>query len=157
MFVLSRRLVNDVPSVDRQFDRFFNDARNRDICLSPGIRVFHPEIEAFDRDGQHVYRLALPGVDPADVDLSVVDGKLTVQVERKEPADVKEDDWQVKGFSYGRYEQTLLFPKGTDLDRIAASCNNGVLEITAPLAPPAALPKKIEVKAFGGRELKATA
>ena len=62
----------------------------------------------------------------------------------------------MKGFSYGRYEQTLLLPKGTDLDRIAASFNNGVLEITVPLAP-AVLPKKIEVKAVGGRKLKATA
>ena len=80
MLALSRRLFNDFPSFDRHFDRFFNDAWNRDICVSPGLRVFHPEIEAFERDGQHVYRLALPGVDPADVDLSVVDGKLTVQV-----------------------------------------------------------------------------
>ncbi len=156
MLALSRRLFNDFPYFDRNFDRFFNDAWNRDIWLSPGLRAFHPELEAFERDGQHVYRLALPGVDPAEVDLSVVDGKLTVQVERKEPADVKQDDWRVKGFSYGSYEQTLLLPKGTDLDRIAASFNNGVLEITVPLAP-AVLPKKIEVKAFGGRKLKATA
>ena len=62
----------------------------------------------------------------------------------------------MRGFSYARYEQTLLLPKGTDLDRIEASFHNGVLEITAPLAP-AALPKKIEVKGLGGRKLKATA
>ena len=156
MLALSRRLFNDFPSFDRQVDRFFNDAWNRDIRLLPNSRAFRPELDAFERDGQHVYRLALPGVDPADVDLSVVDGRLTVQVERKEPSDVKQDDWHVRGFSYGTYEQTLLLPKGTDLDRIEASFNNGVLEITVPLAP-AALPKKIEVKALGGRKLKATA
>ena len=39
----------------------------------------------------------------------------------------------LRGFSYGKYEQTLLLPKGTDLDRISATFHNGVLEITAPL------------------------
>ncbi len=156
MLALSRRLFNDFPSFDRQVDRFFNDAWNRDIRLLPSVRAFRPELEAFERDGRHVYRLALPGVDSADVDLSAVDGRLTVQVERKEPADVNRDDWHVRGFSYGKYEQHLLLPKGTDLNRISASFQNGVLEITVPLAP-AALPKKIEVKALGGRKLKATA
>lgn len=156
MLALSRRLFNDFPAFDRQVDRFFNDAWNREIRLVPNFRAFRPEIEAFERDGQHVYRLALPGVDPGDVDLSVVEGRVTVQVERKEPSDVSRDDWRLRGFSYGKYEQTLLLPKGTDLDRISASFHNGVLEITAPLAP-AALPKKIEVKGLGGRKLKATA
>ena len=148
MLALSRRLFNDLPAFDRQFDRFFNEAWSRDIRLLPGVKGFRPELEAFEREGQAVYRLALPGIDPEDVDLSVVDGKLTVQVERKAPADVKQEDWHLKGFSYGRYEQTLLLPKGTDLEKIAASFNQGVLEITAPLAA-AALPRKIEVKSLG--------
>lgn len=147
MLALSRRLFHDFPSFDRQFDRLFNDAWSPSVWLFPQSKTFHPEIEAFEREGQTVYRLALPGVDSQDVDLSIVDGRLTVQVERKAPTDVKQDNWHVKGFSYGRYEQTLLLPKGTDLEKIEASFNQGVLEITAPVSE-AALPKRIAVKSL---------
>ena len=61
MLALSRRLFNDFPSFDRQVDRFFNDAWNRDIRLLPSFRAFRPELDAFERDGQRIYRLALPG------------------------------------------------------------------------------------------------
>ena len=156
MLALSRTLFNEFSSSNRDKDRYFNDTWNRDIGLLPNFRPFRPELEAFERDGKHVCRLALPGVDSADVDLSVVEEKLTVQVERKRPVDVKQDDWQVRGFSYGSYEQTLLLPKGTDADRIAASFQNGVLEITTPMTP-TSVPKKIEVKALGGSQPKPTA
>ena len=145
MLALSRRLFNDFPTFDRQINRFFNDALSRDVWLFKG---FHPEVEAFEREGQVVYRLALPGVDPEGVDLSVVDDKVTVQVERKEPADVRQEDWRLKGFSYGSYQQTLVLPRDTDLEKIEASFKHGILEITAPVAE-AALPRKIEVKALG--------
>ena len=105
MLSLSRRLFNDFDSFDRQFDRLFNDVWSRDVWLLPEFKGFHPELEAFEKDGKAVYRLALPGIDPKSVDLSVVDGKLTIKVERKAPADVKEGDWHVKGFSYGKYEK----------------------------------------------------
>jgi len=88
MLALSRRLFNDFPSFDRQFDRFFNDAWNRDIRLLPSFRAFRPELDAFERDGSHVYRLALPGVDPAHVHLPVVARSLTVHVSRSEPRHV---------------------------------------------------------------------
>jgi HSP20 family protein len=89
----------------------------------------------------------IPGVDPKDADLSVQDHTLTLKLERKSPADVKEDDWHSKGFSYGKYQHSWRLPKEADTEKLTASYNNGVLEITVPVAQ-AVLPKKIEVKAL---------
>jgi HSP20 family protein len=58
---------------------------------------------------------------------------------------VKEGDWHLHSFSYGKFEQTVSLPRGTDVDAVSAAFKNGVLEVTIPL-PKATLPKKIEVK-----------
>lgn len=148
MLSLSRRLFNDFPSFNWKTDQIFDDSLSQDLWIFPKFQGFDPELEAFERDGKSFYRIALAGVDPGNVDLSFIDGKLVVKVERKAPDNVQDGDWQVKGLSYGTYEQVLLLPKGTDPEKIDASFNQGILEITAPMAQ-VDLPKKIEVKSLG--------
>jgi HSP20 family protein len=92
-----------------------------------------------------MFRLAVPGVDPKDVDVSIQGRYVTIKAERQRPADVKEEDWHVRGFSYGRIERTWILPESVDLNKIEANFNNGVLEIRMPAAEKL-LPKKIEVK-----------
>src|SRR5262245_45522231 len=146
MLTLSRNLFDDWFPFQRVLDNFFGEG----IRLRPMIfadRFFGPETEVYSKDGALVYRVAVPGIDPKDADLSVEDHTLTLKVERKSPTDVKEGDWHVKGFNYGKYQHSWRLPKGADTEKLNASYNNGVLEITVPVAQPA-LPKKIEVKAL---------
>jgi hypothetical protein len=49
------------------------------------------------------------------------------------------------GNLYGAFERTLPLPDGVDANKLEAEYNNGVLEITAPIAA-SALPRRIEVK-----------
>jgi len=146
MLALSRSLFDDLFPFARVLDNFFGEG----LRLRPTIladRFFGLETEVYSKDGNLVYRVSLPGVDPKDADLSVEDHTLTLKVERKTPADVKEGDWHVKTFSYGKYQHSWRLPKEADTEKLNASYNNGVLEITVPVAQ-AALPKKIEVKAL---------
>jgi HSP20 family protein len=146
MLTSSRSLSADLFPFQRVLDNFLGES----LILRPTIfadRFFGPETEVYSKNGTLVYRVAFPGVDPKDVDLSVTDHTLTLKVERKTPADVKEGDWHAKGFSYGKYQRSWRLPKEADTEKLNASYNNGVLEITVPVAQ-AALPKKIEVKAL---------
>jgi HSP20 family protein len=103
--------------------------------------------------------MAIPGVDPQKVDLSVVGNQLTVKGERSAPAEIKDENWYVREFRYGQFERTFSLPEGVETDKINATFNNGVLEISVPAAN--VLPRKIEVKQLGTGEqkpqLKATA
>lgn len=146
MLALSRRVFSDFFPLQRAVEDFFN--RNfsfeRVISRAP---VGVPEMEVYSKNGNLVYRFAIPGVDPKDVDLSVKDHTVTLKIERKSPADLKEGDWRVKGFSYGKYQHSWTLPQDVETDKLNASFTNGVLEITVPVAQKA-LPKKIEVKAL---------
>ena len=92
-----------------------------------------------------VYRVALPGIDQKDIDLSVENNVLKIKAERKEPSEVKEKDWYAKSFRYGHFEQSWTLPKEVNPDEVSAEFKNGVLEIRVPRAK-AAISKKIEVK-----------
>jgi HSP20 family protein len=145
MLALSRNFFGDWFPFQPALDDFFGESLRLPTIFAD--RFSGPETEVYSKDGKLVYRVAAPGVEAKDVDLSVNDHTLTLKIERKTPRDVKEGDWHVKGFTYGKYQHSWRLPKEADTEKLDASYNYGVLEVTVPVAP-AALPKKIEVKAL---------
>jgi HSP20 family molecular chaperone IbpA len=43
--------------------------------------------------------MAIPGIDPQKVDLSVVGNQLTVKGERSAPAEIQDENWYVRSHS----------------------------------------------------------
>ena len=106
-----------------------------------------PPIEAWVDKNEKKYHLsiALAGVDPKDVQLSVQGNNLMVSGEQKASEEKKEANYQYQEFSYGRFERSITLPEGVDTEKLTAEYKNGVLEITAPMNANA-LPRKIEIK-----------
>ncbi len=141
----------------RDFDHLFNR------FLSSGLQTgqeqqranmsmasFAPAVDAFvDRNGKRfVAHVALPGVDPKDVNISVQGNMLTISGERSVSDERREADTVYNELIYGAFERTLSLPEGVDTQKLAADYRNGVLEITAPISA-SALPRRIEVKSSG--------
>ncbi|HUO33974.1 MAG TPA: Hsp20/alpha crystallin family protein [Candidatus Acidoferrum sp.] len=141
------------------FRRDFDDLFNRLLGESPtGIEragvlaspmmLEVPPVESWvdkERNTFHA-RVALPGVDPQNVQVSAQSGELSISAERKEMRENKDVNYLRREFSYGRIERMLVLPEGVDRDKISAEYNNGVLEISAPIST-AAMPRRIEVRA----------
>jgi HSP20 family protein len=106
-----------------------------------------PPIEAWvDKDTKKYHlRMALPGVDQNKVELNLRGNILTISAERKASREAKEVDYLYRELSYGTFRRTLTLPEGVDTEKINAEYNNGLLEITAPMAA-AALPRRVEIK-----------
>lgn len=110
------------------------------------LAAFAPAVDAFvDRSGKKfVAHVALPGVDPKDVNISVQGNMLTISGERNVSNERREADTVYNELIYGAFERTLSLPEGVDAQKITADYRNGVLEITAPISA-SALPRRIEV------------
>ncbi|RDI68297.1 Hsp20/alpha crystallin family protein [Nocardia pseudobrasiliensis] len=93
-------------------------------------------------DGRYVVRAELPGMDLADVDVSVQNGRLTIKAERTE----KHEEKGRSEFSYGSFERTVTLPAGADEDGIDASYAQGILTVSVPLAEEKDLARKVEIK-----------
>ena len=94
-------------------------------------------------------RVALPGVDPKDVEVTVSDDYLTIRGERKAKTDEKSGGRFVREFAYGSFERALSLPEGIDPGRVQAKFTNGMLDLTMP-APVAVVPKKVEIQIEDG-------
>ena len=85
-------------------------------------------------------RADVPGLDPKDIEISVLHDVLTIKGERKAGREVKEKDYLRREVSYGSFERRMSLPEGAAADKITANFKNGVVEVSIPL------PKGIEGK-----------
>ena len=109
-------------------------------------RSWLPAAEGWRENGTYVIQLALPGVDPKDVEVSWMDNVLTVKGERKADHDTTGKDYFVREVAYGTFQRSFEVPEGVDAAEVKAKHANGMLEVSVP-APRAAKPRMIEVTA----------
>ena len=109
-------------------------------------RSWLPAAEGWMENGTYVIQLALPGVDPKDVEVSWMDNVLTVKGERKADHDTMGKDYFVREVAYGAFQRSFELPEGVDAAEVKAKHANGMLEVRVP-APRAAMRRMIEVTA----------
>jgi HSP20 family protein len=109
-------------------------------------RSWLPAAEGWIENGTYVIQLALPGVDPKDVEVSWMDNVLTVKGERKADHDPTGKDYFVREVAYGAFQRSFELPEGVDATEVKATHANGMLEVRVP-APRVATPRMIEVTA----------
>ena len=113
--------------------------------LSPLTTSRFPLVN-FSEDAGHLYIEALvPGVDPKDVDLSVLRNTVTISGERKPFAEKEGQIVHRSELGSGKFSRTVELPVDIDPEKISAVCKNGIMQITLAKAAHAK-PKKIEIK-----------
>ena len=86
------------------------------------------DYELYEEDDEFVLTVELPGFDRAEIDLTWDAGVLNIAAEH-----VDEDRGRKR-----TYHRRFRFPKDVDDADIAASYNNGILEVTLPVESAAA-------------------
>ena len=128
------------------FPQFFEGATTDEAAPAAPAAAWFPAAEGRLEDGTYVIQFALPGVDPKEVQVSVMDNVLTVKGERKANHDPTGQNYFVREVTYGAFQRSMALPEGVDAARVEAKSANGMLEVRVP-APRAATPRMIEVTA----------
>jgi len=152
---LARRqnTFNELFDLRSSFDHLFNRVANNSTGAddqSARLIFAVPPIEAWVDNDKKEYHLsiAVPGIDPKEVELKVHGNNLTVVGEHKSSDEKKGKDYLEQEFSYNRFARSIVLPPGVQADKLSAEYTDGVLEVSAPLSE-SALPKKIEIKSSG--------
>ena len=129
---------------DDMFDDMFADwARMRPFRRQAlHGRGWWPEevirVDEYRQDGALVVRAELPGIDPdKDVKISVSDGELVIEAERREEHEAEEKGYLRHELRHGSLSRMLSLPDGVSESDIKASYKDGILEIHIPAAAPA--------------------
>ena len=89
MFELTRRSpFGSMFHIHRELDDLLSRFLGHDVTPTPYQGeaepvTWWPAVESYSKDGNLHVRVALPGVDPKDVEVTVADDYLTVRGERK--------------------------------------------------------------------------
>ena len=87
----------------------------------------------------------VPGVEPKDIDLSVVRNTVTISGERKPFAEKEGQIVHRSELGSGKFSRTLELPTEVNPDKVSAVCKDGIMQVTLAKAEHAK-PKKIEIK-----------
>jgi HSP20 family protein len=162
MNLARRKNVDELLDFRRAFDDMFNRFLRKSSQEGSGRSAAEiasiPSVEAWldNQNKDYHISIALPGVDPNEIQLNLEGNSLTVRGEHKADQERSGNDYAVREFSYERFERTLPLPEGIDTSKVEAHYDNGILEVTIPTAE-SALPKQIPIKAVSkGSESKAT-
>lgn len=144
---LARRLFGDV-------DRLFEDAGVPWFRRSNRYtdELWFPELEITEREGKLLVRVDLPGLTKEDVTVTATDEYLTIAGERKREVEEKKNEWFHTERTYGRFARTIALPAGAIPAEIAATFENGVLEVAVPVPPVATANEPHRIPVAGGTE-----
>jgi HSP20 family protein len=113
--------------------------------LSPVTTSRFPLVN-FSEDEGHVYIQALvPGVDPKDIDLSILRNTLTISGERTPFAGNEGQVVHRSELGSGQFSRTLELPVDINPDKVSAVCRDGIMQLALAKAEHAK-PKKISIK-----------
>jgi HSP20 family protein len=105
--------------------------------------VFPPMNVSEDRDHYYV-RALIPGIDPAQLDVSVVNQTLAVSGTRQSPRE-EGASYHRKERADGPFSRSVTLPAAFDGTRVGATYMDGVLILTLP-KPEAAKPRRVTVQ-----------
>jgi HSP20 family protein len=130
-----------------EWERLFDDLWGRPSWRLPvEERGWMPAVDVFEKADKFVVKAELPGMKEDDIDVSVVGETLSIRGEKKTETEVKEEDYYRCERSYGNFYRSIPLPPNVDANKIEASFDDGVLEVTLPKSAKIK-PKKIAVSA----------
>jgi HSP20 family protein len=147
------RELNALQSeMNRLFTTFFDEGND----ASAARRRWAPAVDLVEREDCLVLKADLPGLSEDDVQIEVRDNVLTIAGERKAEHEDKQNGYYRIERSFGRFARSLQLPEGVDADRIGASFEDGVLEVTIP-KPQEREPRRIQIGGDANGTVEGTA
>ncbi len=106
-----------------------------------------PPVDVIDEENQYVVTAELPGINRKDINVTVNDGVLTINAERKAETEDKDEKGRVirRESRYGNYVRSMRLDNTVDVKNLKANYKDGILRLVVPKSE-AAKPQKIEVK-----------
>jgi HSP20 family protein len=135
--------------MDRLFDSFFYGTPMRGRSQRASMpTLWAPEVDVSEEGNQVQVRVDLPGISKDNVKIDVQDGSLVIQGERREE---RSEGGEGQGFRrterrYGSFYRTIPLPDYVDIEKAEARMEEGVLNITLPVAEDRKRGRRLEIK-----------
>jgi len=144
--LLTRRFpFTDLEQMLDQFNQVFNTFGGPLGLRSVPGGAF-PALSLYDAKDKLIVTAEIPGVDPAKLELTVLENSLTLAGKREGEKDDEKKNFYRQERPFGAFQRTITLAEKVDPANVAATYKHGVLRIEMPKAH-AAKARTIEIKA----------
>jgi HSP20 family protein len=136
--------LGELVSLRQAMDRLFEDSYVRPHAGN-GLDEHALALDIYATPDSLVVEAALPGVQPDDVDISVLGDTLTISATTHHEESRDDAGYSYREIRRGSFSRTVTLPGGLKTDAATASFDNGLLRLSFPKAPEAK-PRQIQIK-----------
>lgn len=122
-----RPVWRDMARLQREMNRLIDN-------MGDGRRGEFPPLNVWANEENAMITAEIPGVDPNDLDISVVGDTLTLSGSRSPENGEDGHTYHRRERWQGNFSRTLQLPFRIDAEQVDAAFSNGVLQVTLPRA-----------------------
>lgn len=137
------RPFRELDRIRREMDRLWDSFFERRPARVEEVSEWFPSLDVSETDTDYIVKVEVPGIDPKDINISLMNNLLTIKGEKKQEKEEKDENYHLIERSYGSFTRSIRLPSQVQSDKINATYKNGVLKITLPKTEEA---KKKEIK-----------
>lgn len=135
----------DLVTLRDTMEQFFDERFMRPHWTGDSERRAIPALDLYTTPEAVVAKMALPGVKPEDVDVTIADDLVTITGSFTEEAESTEAGYVHKELSRGSFSRSFSIPMAVKPDAATATFKDGLLMLTLPKTE-AAKPKHVKVE-----------
>jgi len=137
----------ELEEISDRFNRIFGRLPEHRPAGQEALTVadWMPAVNISEDDKEYLLKAEIPEVDKKDVKVSVEDGVLSIQGERKKEKEEKGKKFHRIESSYGSFFRSFTLPQNIAEHKLTADFKDGTLLVHLPKTEKAK-PKSIEVK-----------
>jgi HSP20 family protein len=140
-----RSKSESIRTRDSIFDDLFNELYSLPTSfLSKSGMDLSPRIDISETDNEYKIEAELPGINQKEIDVKIDNNILTIKGKKEDVKEEKEKNYHLRERYYGAFQRSISLPNNIEPEKIKASFENGVLNISVPKSDKRT-PKKIEI------------
>lgn len=147
--------LRELRRVEDAADRLWRGFSPHAGKLTSNFDVWSIPLDVVHEGDEVIVQASLPGVNPADINVSIEDRLLTVEGVTEPEARTSERKYLVRERRGGSFRRTLRLPDGVDTEQATSFHDSGVLTITLPMTE-LAKSKRLTVEVKDAKELGGT-
>lgn len=124
----------ELEDVSNRLNRIFGRslARAEPVNEMLAMAEWTPSVDISETDTAYLIKAEIPEVKKEDVKVSIQDGMLTIQGERKQEKEEKGKKFHRIERSYGSFMRSFRVPDDADESGVKAEFKDGMLNVTLP-------------------------
>lgn len=139
-----RDVFADLFNMQKDMNRMLSSVWGNDTDLG-SVHGWYPAVDIAETKDDFQVKVEIPGMNKDDLKIKLQENVLTVQGEKKQEKETKEQNYHRMERSYGSFCRSFRLTSPVRQDKIDASYKDGVLSINLPKAEEAKT-KEIEIK-----------